>query len=34
MSQFVGQRLRAFDGIEVMSIAAGVVLAVAVALLF
>jgi hypothetical protein len=34
MSQFVGQRLRAFDGIEMLSLAAGVVLAVAVALWF
>jgi hypothetical protein len=34
MSQFVGQRLRAFDGIELLSLAAGVVLAVAVALWF
>jgi hypothetical protein len=34
MPPFIGQRLRAFDGIEVMTIAAGVLLAVAVALLF
>jgi hypothetical protein len=36
MPPFIGQRLRAssFDGIEIMTIALGVVLAVAVAFLF
>jgi hypothetical protein len=34
MASFVAQRLRAFDGIEVMTIAAGVLLSLAVALFF
>lgn len=34
MASFVAQRLRGFDGIEMMTIAAGVLLAVAVAVFF
>jgi hypothetical protein len=34
MPPFISQRLRTFDGIEVMTVALGVVLAVAVAFLF
>jgi hypothetical protein len=34
MPPFIAQRLRTFDGIEVMTVALGIVLAVAVAFLF